>query len=366
MAAVAWEDDSRVLYTLNAPFWRLLSPYNLRFDSALEKLQRTLKQINLNKSTLIKAALEAYEQREEARKKCAAYIEKNERESSLFESEIRDLSRNIDHEKQLFKFMQEKGKERSTELPESAKIKKERKARNEKHLQIQKLASEEEALHRIQQALGETKLENIVEKFRKTQEENYALFKYVNEQNAQIEEIKELIGKYKQEKKEQKISHKTILESFHQKMRTYEKEYISSKKARENAEQSLQVVRAELKVILTEVEGLFRAAQCPLEAVTDPLLPSEIKISQENLLIYLTAVENRVDDLLKLRSLRGKNKTSDPESSQVSENETSPNQKTYTFSVPSARTDAGAISDDSGADLRLLTHEEIKQIIIKS
>ncbi|VDM00574.1 unnamed protein product [Schistocephalus solidus] len=101
-----------------------------------------------------------------------------------------------------------------------------------------------------------------------------------------------------------------------------QKEYTASKQARERAEESLQAVRAELKVIQIEVDDLFRAAQCQMEAVMDPLLPSEGTISQENLLLYLTAVEKRIDDLFNLRGLLGKDKTNEAESSQVSENDT--------------------------------------------
>ncbi|VDN09087.1 unnamed protein product [Dibothriocephalus latus] len=147
------------------------------------------------------------------------------------------------------------------------------------------------------------------------------------------------------------------------------KEYTTSKQAREIAEQSLHTARAELTIIQSEVEGLFRAAQLPLEAVTDPLLPSESTIGQENLLLYLTAVEKRIDDLLKLRGLLGKEASgeiNETESSRTSENETPQStRKSSVFSLPSARDDAGNLSDDSGADLRLLTHEEINRIIIK-
>ena len=57
----------------------------------------------------------------------------------------------------------------------------------------QQLDTYDEALQRIRAITGDADLDNIIAKFHENEEENFALFKYINELNTEIENHSESI-----------------------------------------------------------------------------------------------------------------------------------------------------------------------------
>lgn len=163
---------------------------------------------------LIDQSTVAYEQREELCAKIQGLRERGLTDGSVHLQEMRELQRRLDHDAKLQQFFTCKGNRRQNaelERRADAKLQLERAAVQ------QQIDEYETLLARIRQLTGELLVDRLAECFRKQEEENFALFSYVNELNAEVETLQGAVGQVEQaigrQRSENELKERAQLES---------------------------------------------------------------------------------------------------------------------------------------------------------
>ncbi|KAJ4448913.1 hypothetical protein ANN_00305, partial [Periplaneta americana] len=132
---------------------------------------------------LVEQATLAYDQREEAQNKLRALKDRGKQDLLQQSQEMRELQRRLDHDIKLQDFLGVKGQQRimaDLEAKEAQKRKKKREAAE--HL----IATYEDILSQIKEFTGECEIDRLTAQFVKQEEENFAIFNYVNELNNEM------------------------------------------------------------------------------------------------------------------------------------------------------------------------------------
>ena len=145
---------------------------------------------------VIENSKQAYEHREEAQTRMMMMKDKEDKDRSQLNAELKELVRIIDHDKKLKEFMKIKTQERQ-EDEELVTYRKKKEAelaeKKRKEKEEHSVEAYEAKFKEIEQITGERDLDKLVEKFIQVENKNYALFNYVNELNNQVELLQEQI-----------------------------------------------------------------------------------------------------------------------------------------------------------------------------
>lgn len=160
------------------------------FNEIWEKL---LKDINCGKRymvDLIEQATAAFDQREEWCGKLELLKKRMDTDQLLHSEEMREVQRSLQHYLELREFLCVKGQKRVLkDLEEKEKLKRElQKLELETQLEVY-----ENTLKKIQEFCKEEDIDRIAALYLKQEEENFALFNYVNELSHEIESLNNTI-----------------------------------------------------------------------------------------------------------------------------------------------------------------------------
>lgn len=160
------------------------------FNIMWEKLVNKLNEGKRYMMDLIDQSTSAYDTREELCTKLQILKDKGLAEKASHVQEMRELQRKLDHDAKLQEFLGIKGQRRSnTELEEREAQKRQKMLEN---LERQ-YAEYEQIMTRIMSFSGEDDIDRLVAKFIKKEEENFALFNYVNELSHEVETLTESV-----------------------------------------------------------------------------------------------------------------------------------------------------------------------------
>merc|ERR1712113_768056 len=162
----------------------------------------------------------------------------------------------------------------------------------------EKVVTYEEAFSKIQAATGICDIDELVQNFINSEDQNFTLFKYNNELSADIEKLEQQIAEYKEEyvtlsgsgsRKEDKEQEK-ILTTLEERWNDIDRKAIQYEVKHQESQQTLAHVKA-------GIDSVFHRIGC-----TEDDLPSGCSnnISEANMLQYLAAIEGRTNDLVKL------------------------------------------------------------------
>jgi len=166
------------------------------------------------------------------------------------------------------------------------------------HASMEKVQSYEEAFAKIQAATGISDIDELVTTFINAEDQNFALFNYVNELNSecekleeQIADIKSEIEKYKGQGLNTDNQRKKILKDLEERLQKteakaeqYEKKY----------EAAMKTVNA-LKV---GIQSIFNKIGCNTPA-NQEMLGNE-GVTESNMMQYLGIIEQRTNEILQL------------------------------------------------------------------
>jgi len=166
------------------------------------------------------------------------------------------------------------------------------------HASMEKVQSYEEAFAKIQAATGISDIDELVTTFINAEDQNFALFNYVNELNSecekleeQIADIKSEIEKYKGQGLNTDNQRKKILKDLEERLQRteakaeqYEKKY----------EAAMKTVNA-LKV---GIQSIFNKIGCNTPANLE-MLGNE-GVTESNMMQYLGIIEQRTNEILQL------------------------------------------------------------------
>jgi chromosome segregation ATPase len=285
----------------------------LVFDQIYRKLEKELAEKKKEMARIIEISNKAYEARDAAQGEMAALKSQADKEQDDFEREWKELGKMIEQDRKMKDFMkkereklsqQEHRGDMTVEQEQSLKKKVLRgnwgiaKDKASIHASMEKVQSYEEAFAKIQAATGISDIDELVTTFINAEDQNFALFNYVNELNGecekleeQISEIRSEIEKYKGQGLNTDNQRKKILKDLEERLaRTeakaeqYEKKY----------EAAMKTVNA-LKV---GIASIFKKIGCDTPANLE-MLGNE-GVTEGNMMQYLGIIEQRTNEILQL------------------------------------------------------------------
>lgn len=281
------------------------------FEGMHRKLQRELIEVKHGMGEVIEMSTLAYSARDEAQTKMLALKEKADKELAQYNMELKELIRVIDHDRKLKEFMGRKDQER-TEAHEQMEAMKKKKEAEKSSEREKTVMSYEQAFEKIKEATGITDIDQLVNKFIEVEDQNFALFNYVNELNGemelvqeQIKEIKAEIEQFKSQGVEMEEKRKAILRGLEAELAE-----VTERKASFDARYSATTnVLDQLK---TGIDSVFSKISCDATAITD-MLGGHAGVTDTTVLQYLGIVEQRTNELLQLQAFIQAKESGDPD-----------------------------------------------------
>ncbi|XP_020364630.1 coiled-coil domain-containing protein 114 isoform X1 [Oncorhynchus kisutch] len=276
----------------------------VRFQQLHRRLDKELQEIRKDIGDMVSLSTAAYDVRVEAQSKMIMMREKAVKDLSQYSAEMKELERVIAHERRLKEFMTTKCSERSGQdegqelgRRHAAELKEQRRLDSGE----ESVDTLEEVFHRIQNITGEEDLDMLVTRFIQVEDQNFALFNYVNEQNNEAEALRDQINQTQREMEQfnvrgqqQKQQHHALLRDIDQQQRD------TVSQAHEN-EVLASAVSKILDQIKTGVNSVFHKMDCDRSVVED-LLGSSSGIRENNIMTYLGLVEQRTNQLLTMQA----------------------------------------------------------------
>ncbi|EGD73498.1 hypothetical protein PTSG_05202 [Salpingoeca rosetta] len=157
------------------------------FDTMHRRIEKDLGDVKRRTAAVVEQSHKAHEARDEAQNKIAALEEKAAKELQLYNLEIKELSRVLEHDRKLKTFMGVKALPRNLEeVPVSQKRK--TKAADSPETMVQ---TYDEAFRKIKATTGIEDTTKLVDLFIEVEDQNFSLFNLVNELNNEIEKTQE-------------------------------------------------------------------------------------------------------------------------------------------------------------------------------
>jgi len=270
------------------------------FEGIHKKLQKELIECKHVMGEVIELSTQAYEGRDEAQHKMLALKEKADKELAQYNMELKELIRVIDHDRKLKEFMGRKDQERTEAHLEMEAMRRKKEAEKSSERE-RTVMSYEQAFEQIKEATGITDIDQLVSKFIEVEDQNFALFNYVNELNGdieltqeQIQQIKGDIERFKSQGVEMEEKRKTILRGLEadlaavkEKTATFDANYTAAIKV--------------LDQLKSGIESVFSKIGCDPTAITD-LLGGHAGVTDTTVLQYLGTIEQRTNELLQLQA----------------------------------------------------------------
>ncbi|KAK9870890.1 hypothetical protein WA026_009846 [Henosepilachna vigintioctopunctata] len=264
--------------------------FNLKWDKLIKNLCIG-KKFMLD---LIEQATIAYDQREEWCSKLQALRTRAHNDLVSHIQEMRELERKQDNDKKLADFFSTKGQKRVMAAMED----KERTIRTEKRKQMEeKLLLYTNILADIHDFTNRTELQEIIDAFSERESENFALFKYINELNREMEELNDSLGYLHIDIDEKKALMEERASQQQAKLQNLRDELDEVTQSADSAEFAL--VNCDMKLVQLEagIDDLFRICRCNRDPLL-PLLGENAKANHFNVLLYLQILERHVQDYI--------------------------------------------------------------------
>ncbi|GLV38498.1 uncharacterized protein CBL_12951 [Carabus blaptoides fortunei] len=245
---------------------------------------------------LIESATLTYDQREEDCRKLDMLLTKSNQDLVLHSKNLRTLQRQLDHDLKLQEFLGMKSQIRILADLEAREAKKKQ---QEKELNEKQIVIYQEVLTEIENFCCETDCDRIVAKFVKHDEENFALFNYVNEVNheaeaisANIEKLKrnieaqrEISSKREKQQKETLGSLKEILEE--------------ETKEAEKLQDILAECDKEAQICLEFIDTVFHVIGCDNSPLMT-LLGEQSVLKPHNFEMYMAIIEKQIKEMMQV------------------------------------------------------------------
>ncbi|GLH03859.1 hypothetical protein R5R35_009908 [Gryllus longicercus] len=262
-----------------------------------ELYQKLIKHINKGKKVmmdLIEQASLAYDQREEAQIKLQCLREKGRQDYLQQSHEMRELQRKLDHDTKLQEFLSVKGQKRVMADLEAREAQKKRQQREAAERMISKYKS---ILYQIREFMGEEDIDRIAAKFVKQEEENFALFNYVNELNNELQVLQDQVEDLRTRIDEQRVLNQEREQQQQQRLETMQEELEKLRHEADNAQEQRLVSSRSLETLLCGIEQVFKKIRCDNSPLLQ-LLGENTHVMPYNVMLYLNIIERRTHEFL--------------------------------------------------------------------
>ncbi|CAB3359112.1 Hypothetical predicted protein [Cloeon dipterum] len=263
--------------------------FNIRF----EKLAQQLAEGKKLAAELTDAATQAYDQREEAQSRLQMLKEQEQIDVDRYKADTNVLQRQLDSVAKLFNFLATKGQKRTTAHLEAQEALRQINQREAMEKLLQAYAA---SMKEIQEFSNEQDVDKLAALFTKQEEENFALFNYVNELNSELEALEEKVEDARREFEAHQRQQKRQEQQRQDNMTELQNNLEAAKKKSQQAEVELAVADEELGQLLKKVHRLFSLV------FTDPppilqLIGGDAVVTSENVCLYLELLQENATSI---------------------------------------------------------------------
>ncbi|KAF7378624.1 hypothetical protein HZH66_015411 [Vespula vulgaris] len=265
-----------------------------RFTTLWNKL---IGQLNAGKqiiNDLIEQATLTFNQRDEEIDKTQALRERAMRDFDAHKTEMCELQRTLDNELKLQEFLGIKGQYRKTI---DLQIKQEAERAAKKQEQQDKIATYTHILNTIKEFTGESNIDKIVTHFIKQEEENFALFTYVNELNDEMESLQTRMTELTVAIDEARALHEFREKQQVETLKNITEQLEEQTKLADEAEEELNICDEDLDKMLKGIEALFKTMRCDNSSILR-LLGDNTHVTMSNVMLYLNIIEKHITEMM--------------------------------------------------------------------
>uniref|UniRef100_A0A8C6U1P5 Coiled-coil domain containing 114 n=1 Tax=Neogobius melanostomus TaxID=47308 RepID=A0A8C6U1P5_9GOBI len=280
---------------------QLLHIERVRFQQLHKGLDKELQEVRQKIGEVINQSTAAYDARVEAQTKMSMMREKTVKDLAQYNVEMKELERLISHDQNHKSFMSTKCGDRPGNGDHKQGEMYAKEARRMDSLGEESLETLEEVFERIQKVTGEDDLEVMVAKFLQVEDRNFALFNFVNEQNKEAEALREQISQIKEEMEQfrvegllQQENHGLLVKEIN----NQQQDFVSQ--AEEYETQADNITKT-LDLVKTGVSSIFTKLECD-QSVIEDLLGASAGINDNNIMSYLSLIEQKTNELLTVRA----------------------------------------------------------------
>ena len=285
----------------------------LVFDQIYKKLEKELAEKKKEMARIIEISNKAYEARDAAQSEMSALKNQADKEQQEFEAEWKELGKMIEQDRKMKDFMKKEREKLSQQehrgdmtVEQEASLKKKvlrgnwgiAKDKASIHASMEKVQSYEEAFAKIQAATGISDIDELVTTFINAEDQNFALFNYVNELNGecekleeQIADIKSEIEKYKGQGLNTDNQRKKILKDLEERLQKTEAKA-------EQYEKKYEAAMKTVSALKVGIQSIFKKIGCDTPANME-MLGNE-GVTEANMMQYLGIIEQRTNEILQL------------------------------------------------------------------
>ncbi|XP_030400691.1 coiled-coil domain-containing protein 114 [Gopherus evgoodei] len=275
-----------------------------RFEHLYRRLERELQEKRKAIGAVIDSSSSAFDARDEAQTKLGQLRDKAEKDLAQHGAEMKELQRVLDHDRRLRNFLDVKVQERTFTLEAlEAKRKREQEEAEGKRRDPREelLESYEVAFKQIQQLTGEDDLDVLLEKFIAVEDQNFAQFNYVNEQNNELERLGEKIAQVRREIQEARAQDEREQQEQRAQTRALEMQQEAVVQEAQQLLSKEKVARKTLEQLKEGIRSLFRKLDCKCSALDEALGGSAV-VRDGNIPVFLGLLEQRAHELLAMRA----------------------------------------------------------------
>ncbi|XP_068971166.1 coiled-coil domain-containing protein 63-like [Bombus flavifrons] len=257
---------------------------------------KLINQLNAGKqiiNDLIEQATIAFNQRDEELNKIQALRERGLRDLKAHVSEMCELQRTMDNEMKLQEFLGVKGQYR--EMGDlNAKRAAERKAKMEE--KQDKIENYKNILQLIKEFTGVHDVNKLIAYFIKQEEENFALFSYVNELNDELEGLQSRMAQLTIAIQDARITNEVTDQEQAETLEKLKRELEEQTALADAAEENLIQCDDVIEKLLKGIDSLFKAIRCDNSPILQ-LLGDNEQITTSNVMLYLEIIEKRITQM---------------------------------------------------------------------
>lgn len=296
----------------------------LVFDDIYEKLQHELEEKKLEMGNVIEVSNKAFEARDRAVHEMARLKTQANKEQAAFECEFAELGKQIEHDRRMKEFMRHRADDseaRAAEISRQAAL---AEAENNKKLVKSKwtlakdrvsqgitaarVNSYAAAFATIAEFTGESDVEKLVEQFVDAEDENFRLFSYVNQLNAEIEKLEDSIAELTREIAKHRGESTTHDAEKARAVKALDERLRRAETRARMYDRKYATATATMARLKDGAWRVFNKIGCNTEV--NRALLGEDGVTDQNVMQYLGVIEQRTNEILQMfaasRTARGR------------------------------------------------------------
>lgn len=160
------------------------------------------------------------------------------------------------------------------------------------------VASYEGAFRKIQEAVGSSDVEEVVQKFLDAEEKNFSLFNFVNEQNSEIERLEVMIGDTKAEIERFKGQGRSSDRERRKNLRTLDDRLRRTEAKAKSCEAAYERATRTITKLKQGIQSIFSRIGCASTSVEETL--GNQGVTESNMMQYLGIIEQRTNEILQM------------------------------------------------------------------